>query len=86
MTDVSFSERPDIHPKIYAYEDSNQKYSGLLKIGYTTIDVDKRLEQQGKTLYFARVREMRVVCNEFIIECRTVAAKWKYIIYSHLPC
>ena len=48
MTDVSFSERPKLYPKIYAYEDSNPKYSGLLKIGYTTIDVDKRLEQQGK--------------------------------------
>ena len=62
MTDVSFSERPKLYPKIYAYEDSNPKYSGLLKIGYTTIDVDKRLEQQGKTLYFARVREMRGLC------------------------
>jgi len=49
MTDVSFSERPEIHPKIYAYEDSNPKYSGLLKIGYTTIDVPTRVAQQYST-------------------------------------
>lgn len=49
MTDVSFSERPEIHPKIYAYEDSNPKYRGFLKIGYTTIDVKTRVAQQYST-------------------------------------
>ena len=31
---------------IYAYEDTNPQYKGLLKIGYTAIDVDKRVAQQ----------------------------------------
>ena len=44
-----FSEKPDIHPEIYAYIDDNPKYKGLLKIGYTTIGVEKRVVQQYPT-------------------------------------
>ena len=50
MTNVSFRERPKLSPKIYAYEDSNPKYEGLLKVGYTTIDVKTRVAQQYPTL------------------------------------
>lgn len=35
MTDF-FPPRPKVAPKIYAYEDTNPQYAGLLKIGYTT--------------------------------------------------
>ena len=31
-----FPLRPEANPKIYAYEDTNPQYSGLLKVGYTT--------------------------------------------------
>jgi hypothetical protein len=31
---------------IYAYEDTNQDYNGLLKVGYTTVDVEKRVAEQ----------------------------------------
>ena len=44
-----FPQRPDSHPMIYAYEDTNPQYKGLLKVGYTTIGVDKRVAQQYPT-------------------------------------
>ncbi len=44
-----FPPRPDSDPRIYAYEDSNPQYTGLLKIGYTTISVEKRVDQQYPT-------------------------------------
>lgn len=44
-----FPQRPDVHPMIYAYEDTNPQYKGLLKVGYTTVDVDKRVAQQYPT-------------------------------------
>jgi hypothetical protein len=34
---------------IYAYADTNPQYAGLLKVGYTAIDVDKRVAQQYPT-------------------------------------
>lgn len=44
-----FPQRPTAHPMIYAYEDTNPQYAGLLKVGYTAIDVDKRVAQQYPT-------------------------------------
>ncbi|MDD2502957.1 MAG: GIY-YIG nuclease family protein, partial [Clostridia bacterium] len=46
MNKEFFPLRPEAKPMIYAYEDSNPIYKGLLKIGYTTIDVEKRVAQQ----------------------------------------
>jgi len=34
---------------IYAYQDTNPQHAGLLKVGYTAIDVDKRVAQQYPT-------------------------------------
>ncbi|MDP1713925.1 MAG: DEAD/DEAH box helicase family protein [Anaerolineales bacterium] len=45
-----FPPRPDTHPAIYAYEDTNPQYKGLLKIGYTTVNVQGRVAQQYPTL------------------------------------
>ena len=42
--------RPDSKPTIYAYEDTNPQYRGLLKIGYTTVDAQTRVAQQYPTL------------------------------------
>src|SRR4030042_177161 len=42
--------RPETKPTIYAYEDTNPQYSGLLKVGYTTVNVRMRLMQQYPTL------------------------------------
>ena len=47
--DNFFPPRPDSKPTIYAYEDTNPQYQGLLKIGYTTVDVQKRVEEQYPT-------------------------------------
>ena len=44
-----FPQRPESHPMIYAYSDSNPQYIGLLKIGYTEKNVEKRVSQQYPT-------------------------------------
>lgn len=42
MGDGFFPPRPESRPTVYAYEDTNPQYAGLLKIGYTTVDVQSR--------------------------------------------
>lgn len=44
-----FPQRPESKPMIYAYSDSNPQYKGLLKVGYTEKDVEKRVAQQYPT-------------------------------------
>ncbi|MCH4241961.1 MAG: GIY-YIG nuclease family protein, partial [Prevotella sp.] len=44
-----FTLRPQAEPEIYAYKDTNPQYKGLLKVGYTTIGVQKRVKQQYPT-------------------------------------
>ena len=44
--DKSFPLRPESQPTIYAYEDTNPQYAGLLKIGYTTVDAQGCVAQQ----------------------------------------
>ena len=50
MSQEFFPERSFATPKIYAYEDTNPQYKGLLKIGYTTVSVKDRVAQQYPTL------------------------------------
>ncbi len=45
-----FPPRPAARPTIYAYEDTHPQYAGLLKVGYTTVDVKGRVAQQYPTL------------------------------------
>ena len=47
--DQLFPLRSDVEPKIYAFEDSNPEYRGLLKVGYTTQTVEQRVAQQYPT-------------------------------------
>ena len=49
MSKDFFSPRPESQPTIYAYEDTNPQYIGLLKVGYTTVDVQSRVVQQYPT-------------------------------------
>jgi hypothetical protein len=49
MSKDFFPARPDSRPTIYAYEDTNPQYKGLLKIGYTTVDAQTRVAQQYPT-------------------------------------
>ena len=49
MSNEFFPQRPESKPTIYAYEDTNPQYKGLLKVGYTTVDVQNRVAQQYPT-------------------------------------
>lgn len=50
MSKEFFPPRPASKPTIYAYEDTNPQYAGLLKVGYTTTDAQSRVAQQYPTL------------------------------------
>jgi hypothetical protein len=50
MSREFFPPRPASRPTLYAYEDTNPQYAGLLKVGYTTVDVQARVAQQYPTL------------------------------------
>lgn len=50
MSKDFFPPRPEARPTIYAYEDTNPQYAGLLKVGYTTVDARSRVAQQYPTL------------------------------------
>ncbi len=45
MPEKFFPPRPAATPTIYAYEDTNPQYAGLLKVGYTTLGAEARLKQ-----------------------------------------
>jgi len=49
MSKEFFPQRSDSRPTIYAYEDTNPQYKGLLKVGYTTVNVKERVAQQYPT-------------------------------------
>ena len=49
MSSEFFPQRPESRPTIYAYEDTNPQYAGLLKVGYTTVDAQSRVAQQYPT-------------------------------------
>lgn len=50
MSKEFFPPRPEARPVIYAYQDTNPEYAGLLKVGYSTIDAQSRVAQQYPTL------------------------------------
>jgi len=50
MSSEFFPPRPTSRPTLYAYEDTNPQYTGLLKVGYTTVNVQGRVAQQYPTL------------------------------------
>ena len=50
MNKPFFPPRPEANPTIYAYKDTNPQYEGLLKVGFTSVDVQKRVAQQYPTL------------------------------------
>ena len=49
MSNGFFPDRPELRPAIYAYEDTNPQYAGLLKVGYTARDVQERVAEQYPT-------------------------------------
>lgn len=50
MNKEFFPPRAESRPTVYAYEDTNPQYVGLLKVGYTTVDAQSRVAQQYPTL------------------------------------
>ena len=46
MPSTFFPARPEVRPSIYAYRDKNPDHAHFLKVGYTEIDVEKRVAQQ----------------------------------------
>ncbi len=63
-TQEFFPPRPASRPAIYAYEDTHPQYAGLLKVGYTTVDVKARVAQQYPTLRPGKP-PYRIVLEEF---------------------
>jgi hypothetical protein len=47
--DDFFPQRPKTKPTFYAYKDTNPQYEGMLKVGYTAVDVRARVAQQYPT-------------------------------------
>ncbi|NOT11934.1 MAG: DEAD/DEAH box helicase family protein [Methylococcaceae bacterium] len=58
-----FPPRPEANPTIYAYEDTHPQYAGLLKVGFTNNDVQKRVAQQYPTLRLGEL-PYRIVLEE----------------------
>ena len=50
LSDNLFPLRVNVNPTIYAYEDLNPQYAGMLKVGFTSVDVKTRVAQQYPTL------------------------------------
>ena len=46
MSSDFFPPRPESRPVIYAYQDTNPQYKGLLKIGYSTRTAAERVAEQ----------------------------------------
>ena len=64
MPAISFPARPDHHPEIYAYEDKNPDHKGLLKVGFTTIGVEKRVAQQFPVIQPGEGKPYKIVFAE----------------------
>lgn len=50
MSKQFFPPRPEANPTIYAYSDTHPQYKGLLKVGFTSKDVEERVAQQYPAL------------------------------------
>ena len=48
MNDADFfPARPDVEPMIYAYEEKNPRYAGMLKVGFASAGVESRPRDAG---------------------------------------
>ena len=50
MSKDFFPPRPDARPTIYAYQDTNPQFDGLLKVGFTIKSTQERVAAQYPTL------------------------------------
>lgn len=59
-----FPARPETRPMIYAYEEDNPKYAGMLKVGFASTGVEKRVAEQFPVLKPGDKKPYRVVFAE----------------------
>ena len=59
-----FPQRPDVHPQVYAYRDLYIEHDGLLKVGFTQHDVDRRVAQQFPVIQPGEVKPYEIVFSE----------------------
>lgn len=59
-----FPSCPDTHPQIYAYRDKYTEHEGLLKVGYTGLDVAKRVAQQFPVILPGGGKPFEIVFSE----------------------
>lgn len=65
MTSASFfPQRPDVHPQVYAYRDLYAEHDGLLKVGFTQHDVERRVVQQFPVIQPGEVKPFEIVFSE----------------------
>ena len=61
---VFFPQRPDVHPSIYAYRDYYSEHKGMLKVGFTQHDVERRVAQQFPVLQPGKGKPYEIVFSE----------------------
>lgn len=59
-----FPQRPDVHPSIYAYRDYYSEHKGMLKVGFTQHDVERRVAQQFPVLQPGKGKPYEIVFSE----------------------
>ena len=59
-----FPARPETRPMIYAYEEDNSKYAGMLKVGFASTGVEKRVAEQFPVLKPGDKKPYRIVFAE----------------------
>ena len=65
MTDSTFfPQRPDVHPQVYAYRDIYVEHAGLLKVGFTQHDVERRVAQQFPVIQPGEGKPYEIVFSE----------------------
>lgn len=64
MNSDYFPQRPDVHPQIYAYRDIYVEHDGLLKIGFTQHNVERRVAQQFPVIQPGQGKPYQIVFSE----------------------
>ncbi len=59
-----FPARPETRPMVYAYEEDNPKYAGMLKVGFASTGVEKRVAEQFPVLKPGDKKPYRIVFAE----------------------
>ena len=59
-----FPQRPDVHPQVYAYRDLYTEHDGLLKVGFTQHDVERRVAQQFPVIQPGEGKPYEIVFSE----------------------